>query len=409
MKIVQINAVYGEKSTGLIVRDIDLMMQKHNHTSWVVCPQHVPHDNIIKIGNQFDKRLHAVYTRLVGKQGLGSGLETRHLIKWLEKNNPNIIHLHNIHSNFINYRILLDYTAKKSIPVIFTLHDCWLFTGKCYHFLDIGCEKWKTQCKACPKRYCDIPSMLKDSSESIFMLRKELYSSNRLYIVGCSQWITNMAKESPLFSGADIRYIYNGVDTETFSPSKGDKRSELGISENGFVIITMANKWFDSQNSGISQKILAHMKQEDCLIIVGCKETDQKTAEQFKTEGRVLAMARITDRMELAKVYNTGNVFVNLTHIDTLPTVNMEAASCGLPVITYQAGGSGELVAENETGYVIKNFEDDDGILTAIENVRSGRICREACREKALSCFDKDTNYQKYLSLYEEILSLEKK
>lgn len=407
MKIVQINAVYGEKSTGLIVRDIDFMLQKHNHSSWVVSPQYVPNDNIIKIGNQFDKCLHAVYTRLVGKQGLGSGLATYRLIEWLEENNPDVIHLHNIHSNYVNYRILLDYTAKKHIPVVMTLHDCWFFTGKCYHFLDIGCDKWKTKCEKCPKRYSDIPSFLKDSSEDVFKLRKVLYNNNRLYVVGCSKWIASMAKESPLFFGADIRYIYNGVDTKTFSPSKGDKRSEFGIAENGFVIISMANKWFDTQNSRISQKILAHMKQEDCLIIVGCKETDQKTVEQFKTKGRVFAMARITDRVELARVYNTGNVFLNLTHIDTLPTVNMEATSCSLPVITYQAGGSGELVAENETGYVIENFDDDDGILSAIENVRFGRICRRACREKALSCFDKDANYQQYLSLYEEIISWE--
>lgn len=403
MNIVQINSVYGVKSTGIIVKDISMLLQERGNTSIVVSPQKTDDSTVINIGNSIDWKMHAVYTRLLGKQALASSGATRKLLVQLNKIKPDIIHLHNIHSNFINYKLLLQYTAENNIPVVLTLHDCWFLTGKCFHFFDIGCTKWKSGCENCPKRFKDIPSVLADNAKTVYQLRKELYIKNKLYIVGCSQWITEIAKESPLCVNADVRYIYNGVDTNTFTPDKGNLRGKLNIDQESFVIITMANKWFDDVNERIRNKIVNMLEEKDCLIIVGCKE-EQLTVQQKKGyKGRIITMPHIKDREELAKVYNTGNVFVNLTHIDTLPTVNMEALSCSLPVITYQAGGSGELVDPGVTGYVVNDFSDDYAIIKALQNVKSGYISRQKCREKAVSSFNKLENYKEYLKLYEEI------
>lgn len=403
MKVVQINSVYGTKSTGIIVRDIADLITSEGHTPLVITPGRFAEPVVQGIGNRLDYKLHALYTRLTGKQGLASSLATLSLLQKLKRLKPDIIHLHNIHSNFINYRMLLRYTAEKKIPVVLTLHDCWFLTGKCYHFYDIGCEKWKTGCNGCPKRYSDIPSYLGDNAHRVFELRKSLYAQNRLYVVGCSQWITNTARESPVFAGADIRYIYNGVDTQTFKPRAGDFREKYGISQTDFVIITMANKWFDPENERIRTKILRSMAGNDWLFIVGCKEAQLNQFQAETQNQRVIAMTHIDSREKLAKVYCAGNVFLNLTHIDTLPTVNMEAASCGLPVITYQAGGSGELVAQGRTGYVIENFDDNDALMSALSQVKAGAITADACREKALNDFDRSMNYRKYLDLYREI------
>jgi glycosyltransferase involved in cell wall biosynthesis len=234
-------------------------------------------------------------------------------------------------------------------------------------------------------------------------LKKRLYQKNDIYVVGCSKWITSAAKESPLFQGADIRYIYNGVDTAIFDSSRGNLRKELAIEDNEFVMITMANKWFDKMNDRICKKIIANMKKNDCLIIVGCKDKQKADLTQVNSKGKIIAMDYICERERLASIYNTGNLFINLTHVDTLPTVNMEAASCGLPVITYRSGGSGELVDEGVTGYVIDDFDDDAAVLYAIEQVKSGKISGKSCREKALDSFDKCYNYEKYIKLYEEM------
>lgn len=403
MNVVQINSVYGIKSTGIIVKDISMLLQEYGNTSIVVSPQKTDDSTVLNIGNSLDWKMHAVYTRLWGKQGLASVGATRKLLAQLDKIKPDIIHLHNIHSNFINYKLLLQYTAKKRIPVVLTLHDCWFLTGKCFHFLDIGCIKWKAGCESCPKRFRDIPSILADNTKAVYKLRKKLFAKNELYIVGCSQWIAGIAKASPLCANADIRYIYNGVDTEVFTPEKGNLRGKLNIGQENFVVITMANKWFDDVNERIRNKIVDTLEKKDCLIIVGCKEEQLTVQQEKKCKARIITMPHIKEREELAKVYNTGSVFINLTHIDTLPTVNMEALSCGLPVITYRAGGSGELVDSGVTGYVVNDFADDYAVLKALQNVKAGCISKLSCREKAVSSFNKLANYKEYLKLYEEI------
>lgn len=403
MKVLQINSVYGAKSTGIIVKDITFLLADGGDDPRVVSADYAEGTYVRGMGNLLENRIHAIYTRLTGKQGLASPFSTLKLIKTLNEEKPDVIHLHNIHSNFINYRMLLRYTAERRIPVVLTLHDCWFMTGKCYHFLDIGCEKWKIGCSGCPKRYQDIPSYLGDNAHSVYELRKALYAQNRLYVVGCSQWITDIAKESPLFSEADIRCIYNGVDTQTFRPRVGNFREEYGILQSDLVIITMANKWFDPSNERIRGKIMQSMEKNDWLFIVGCKEAQRNQLQTETQNQRIIALPHIDSREKLAEVYCGGNVFLNLTHIDTLPTVNMEAASCGLPVITYRAGGSGELVAQEKTGYVIESFDDDDALLAALEKVKAGSIKAHLCREKALNNFDKIINYRKYLELYREI------
>ncbi len=403
MVIVQINAVYGHSSTGLIVQDIHTALRNAGHESFVVCPEPSADEFILPIGSTIDRKIHALVSRANGKQGLCSEKQTKKMLSKLDQIAPDVIHLHNIHSNYLNYKYLLQYTEKNRIPVLLTLHDSWFFTGKCFHFYDVGCEKWKIGCGACPKRYSEIPSFFRDSSAEIFALRKELYDNNRMYIVGCSQWITNCARESPLFEHASVCCIRNGIDLSVFSPEKQDMRSELGLECRDFVIVTMANKWFADQNAPIREKLMQSLTPEDRLLIVGCSQTQILENKH----GKIVMLPFIRDREYLSRVYNSGNLFLNLSLIDTLPTVNMEAAGCGLPVVTYDAGGSGELVKDGETGYVIPAL-DSQKLCEAIMNIKLGKIKSDTCRAWADAHFDKEMNYRRYLDLYSEIVSMGK-
>lgn len=404
MKILQINALFGDKSTGRIVKDIHDNLKNKGYQAFVAYKGRTKQtENEIIIGSGFDWKMHAIYTRLTGMQGLASINATKDFLKQLDDIKPDIIHLHNIHSNFLNYKLLLDYTAKYQIPIVMTLHDCWFFTGKCYHFLDIGCEKWKSECRMCPKKKMDIPTILKDKSSKVFRLRKQLYDINNLFVVGCSQWITNCANESPLFKKATVIQIYNGIDINIFTPNAENLKCELKLGE-CFVIITMANKWFDLKNKNARTEILKSLGENDRVLVVGCKK------EQIKTnkEKQVVTIGYIKDQHYLARLYVTGDVFLNLTFVDTLPTVNMEAASCGTPVITYDSGGSGELVQEGVTGYIIEK-QNIKELLDAISKVKKGLIDRENCRIWAANKFDRNKNYQQYLNLYNKIYISQRK
>lgn len=398
MKIVQINSIYGEKSTGSIVQALDLLLEQKKIESYIVYRNTtVPLPNGIQVGNKLEWTSHALRTRVDGKQGYGSWIGTKKLIRKLDKIRPDVLHLHNVHSNFLNLQLLVQYAKNKSIPIVLTLHDCWFFTGKCYHFADIGCEKWMSGCGQCPKRRMDIPSLLLDSSANVFLDRMRIFSYDKLYVVGCSNWIASMAEKSPIFATAKFRVIYNGIDTDVFCPTSIAKAKQW----EQMTIVTMANKWFEEANFAVRERVMGELRPSDQLVIVGCtKEQCQK----YAGDSRIVTIGYIRNPRELAKLYARGNVFLNLTHIDTLPTVNMEAISCGVPVITYDAGGSGELVHNGKTGYIVK-VDDIDGVINALTRIRSGAITSEACRMYAQANFDKIQNYKKYIQLYREIVS----
>ncbi len=396
MKILQINSIYGSKSTGVIVRDIHKQLKKEKISSKVLAPfVSEPDDDVISMRFRLEEKAHAIITRLFGLQGLGSCLQTKKYLKAIDGIKPDIIHIHNIHSNFINYSMLLKYTAAKKIPVLFTLHDSWLFTGKCYHFLDIGCDKWKTECGSCPKRYKEIKSVMCDNSKKVFRLRKKLYEKNALYVVGCSKWISDLAKQSPLFQNAKKHlYIHNGIDVGRFSDIGENFRSNLGL--NGkFVIMAMANKWFDPKNTQFNAELIQNLAEEDRILIVGCNENQHYDNE------KVIQIGYINGCEELAKYYRTADLFLNLTYVDTLPTVNMEASACGLPIITFDSGGCAELINPDVTGY-ITSPGDVKQVLEAIGKIKGNAILKENCRDWAVKNFNKEANYNKYIDLYKQ-------
>ena len=391
MKILQINANYGYGSTGIIMKDIhELISGQPDMESWVAFQrtnQDIPQG--IRIGNNFDWKLHALLTRIAGRQGFYSSVPTIHFLRKLDKLKPDIVHLHNLHSNFINISLLLEFLAERKIPTVITMHDCWWFTGKCFHYVDINCNRYITGCGNCPKLSAPPKCIIGDCSSSVFQKKKELLLSiPKLTMVGCSDWICNQAKQTFL-KNVNIKRIYNGVDTTVFRPINDS-------SHRGVVVLGMANKWMSDRNFGIIEKIInntdAHIR------IVGC--TDKDTFKLQKYGDRVSAIGFIRDRDNLAKLYSESDIFVNLTHADTLPTVNMESLCCGTPVITYNSTGSPELI-DPATGYIVDE-DDQDSIIEIIKS--KSFPDRIICAENGRTRFDKNKCYLDYIELYRSLI-----
>ena len=297
--------------------------------------------------------------------------------------------------------MLLLYLAKKNISTVLTLHDCWFFTGKCFHFVGCGCEKWKTGCGDCPQNKEDVKSLFFDCTKSVFRDKEIAFQAiPNLTVVGCSDWIKGLAKQSSMFAGKKITRIYNGVDTSVFYQRDSDKLKKKNMLENKFVILGMANKWLKKENTEIVKKLIKNLSDDDRVVIVGC--TDQQKKE-LKKYSQVLAFGFITDRNTLADIYSSADVFVNMTFEDTLPTVNMEAICCGTPVITYNSCGSPELVRTGVTGYVISQKSECE-LFNALYKVKNGLIDRDKCAAEGVKRFDKTSQYQKYIRLYQNIV-----
>lgn len=399
MKILQINAVYGVGSTGLIVKDIGDAITSSGNDAFFAYQKAVGEvKNGFLVGNIFDWKLHGILCRIFGKQGYYSSTSTKNLIKHISEIQPDIVHLHNLHSNFINLNMLLDYLGKNNISTVITMHDCWYYTGKCFHYVDANCSGFITGCKNCPKKNAPPRSYLFDNASKVYNDRKKYLSAiPKLKIVGCSDWICSESKKG-FFKNFEIERIYNGVDTNIFKPQNSQNLKSKYNLQNKFVILGMANKWTLSSNASILKKVAEILDDNTKLLILGC--TDEQIKFFEKLSQNIIAVGYITDRTELALYYNSADVFVNLTHADTLPTVNMESICCGTPVITYDCCGSPELVKDG-CGIVVKE-NDINSIIDAINTIKTSNTFN--CAQIGKDFFDKTNCYNKYLDVYKSLL-----
>lgn len=401
MKVMQINAVYGVGSTGVIVEDIHNLSLKNGIESFVSYSTTNKNPDDIKngyiIGGTLGKKIHAVLSRIGGKQAYFSSFATKKLIKHIENINPDIVHLHNLHSNFINMNMLLKYLGEKDVKTVITLHDCWFYTGGCFHYTSVGCSRWQDSCGSCPKKNQDTPALLRDNSAQILADRKKYFGKiKNLYVVGVSQWIANESKKT-LFKDRKVSAIYNGIDTGFFVPTTSDFRKKHGL-EDKFLILAPANKWLKPINKETFEKVSNNLPPDCVIVMLGCTE-NQKTG----LPSNVFALDYIRDRDELRKVYSACDVFANCTREDSLSLINVEVQGCGTPVVTYQNTGAQETV-DNKCGFSIENGNEEEFFNAIMKVKKLGKSeLTDSCQQWVRTVFDRDENYAKYIDLYKEI------
>lgn len=395
-KLLQINVTANWGSTGKIAEAINLAAQRKGwecstaYGRWAN-PSQFP---TYKVGNQLDMYIHYFENRIFDREGLSSRRATKALIHHIEELQPDVIGLHNIHDHYLNYELLFRYLNKTDIKVVWTFHDCWAFTGHCFHFVTKDCMRWKTGCHDCPLHHT-YPNTVLDRSAKNYALKKELFTANKqLSIVACSDWLGSFVHESFL-KDKRIEVINNGCDLDVFRPQS--KREE----SSKFKIIAVSSVWYPNKGELDIYKLRTMLPETGYeLIMVGL------SAEQVKKLPKgIRGIQRTQDVQELAQLYSDADVLINPTYEDNFPTVNIEALACGTPVITYRTGGSPEAVDEN-TGAVIEQG-DLDGLCAKIQEFKSTGFKQQHstdCRKHAEEHFDKDKCFEKYIDLYESLL-----
>ena len=154
MKVLQINSVCGIRSTGRICTDIAEELERQGHICKIGYGRETVPEKYqkyaVRIGNDLSVKFDGLKTRLLDNAGFNSYFATRKFLKWVKEYDPDVVHLHNLHGYYINLKLLFRYLRETGKPVIWTLHDCWSFTGHCSHFDLAGCQKWRTGCESCP-------------------------------------------------------------------------------------------------------------------------------------------------------------------------------------------------------------------------------------------------------------------
>lgn len=399
MKIVQINSV-PNGSTGSIMLNIHKELCKRKIESYVVWGRgrNSKDFNEIYMNDKIGVYKHKLYTILTGKTGFFSIKSTKKLISHLREIKPDIIHLHNIHGYYINIELLFNYIKENNIKIIWTLHDCWPFTGHCAYFDLVNCYKWKTQCRNCPQ-YRKYPKGIFDASSWCFDKKKELFSGiDNLTIVTPSIWLGKLVKESYL-GDYNIKVINNGIDTSIFKKIDSKKllfRKKYNIADDKIILLGVASPW--SSRKGLLD-FIELSKIIDCkyqIVLVGLNKQQLK-----KLPKNIIGLKRTNNVDELVDIYNSSNIFINPTYQDNYPTTNLEALACGLKVITYNTGGSPESAYSNEsdfnvvrkTGELEKNVEELYKSILKYTNINSKKIIN-------VKLLDKKIMAEKYISLY---------
>ena len=395
LKVLQVNVVCGVGSTGRITTDLHNAMLKEGYSSLIAYGRgegkHC--ETTIKIGSEFAIYRHVVKTRIFDRHGFGSKTATENFVNEIDKLNPDIIHLHNIHGYYINIEVLFQYLKRANKPIIWTLHDCWSFTGHCAYFDYVECEKWKVECFACPEKKKYPRSLIFDNSTKNYQEKKKLFSGvKNMTIITPSRWLADLTKQS--FLGEyPIHVISNGIDTAVFSPMSGDFREKYNLVDK-FIILGVASVWEQRKGLNYFIELSQELKKDEVIVLVGVNEKQIKNLS-----GNIIGITRTNNIKELVCIYSTSDVFVNPTLEDTYSMTNLEALSCGTPVVSFSSGGSAEMLS-GKRGFVAKS-KDMYGILQGIQEIRLGyekglyRETRNDIRE-----FSLERMSQNYIEVY---------
>ncbi len=395
MKALLINSVLGYGSTGRIVKDLHDCLLDQGHQPLVAFGRGKGLEGYqqLKIGNLVDQAMHLASSRLFDDHGLKSKLVTKRFIKEIEAFNPDLIHLHNIHGYFLNYPVLMEYIRDKKLPVVWTLHDCWSFTGHCAYFDFVGCDKWKELCFDCPQKNAYPESIGWDKSSRNYKLKKEYFNAIGAIMVSPSQWLTDLVKQSFLNQRAIT--IPNGIDLEVF---RYNPEAKLNFPKDKKIILGVASVWEPRKGLSFFEELQHQLPDQYHLALVGVSDKEKA----LFTNSKVTLISRTSNVQELVDIYSSADVLLNPTLEDNFPTVNLEAQACGLPVITFDTGGSPETITK-ATGLVVE--KSIDAILQGLFELSllSREDLRKHCIKHAKN-YDKAYRYQQYIELYEEII-----
>lgn len=402
-KLLQIDSCLNMCSTGRITESIGALAISQGWDVYIVHgarysnPPSCMHS--IQAVSKFGEYMHYAEGLIFDNHGMASRSSTRKVIELIKEIKPDVIQLHCIHGYYLNYKLLFEYLNTIDVPVVWTFHDCWAFTGHCAHFMSAACYKWRDEgCSLCPLKY-DYPKSLFDFSARNYSIKRKLFSQNKnLHIITVSKWLEKITRES-FFHNKSIQTIYNGIDIDIFKPvDSSGLRTRLNL-QGKHVLVAAATAW--TENKGLNDYIqLVNLLSDDVtLILLGLAD------EQIKQLPSTIIGKRRTDSAhELAQYYSMADIVLNLSYQETFGLTTAEAMACGTPGIVYNTTASPELIT-NETGSIVELGNIEEISKTIKDIISKGKAFYSyQCRNRAVMLFDKDNRFMDYIHLYESLI-----
>lgn len=411
-RLLQINVTANWGSTGKIA---ELCNQYAARKGWEIYAAYGRYKNpgqseLVCTSNKWDVYEHYAEHRLLDNEGLASRDCSKHLVEEIRRVQPDIVHLHNIHDHWLNYRILFEYLNQTDIKVVWTFHDFWAITGHCSHFVQAECSQFMTECVDCPYTKGHLLPLVKRTKRN-FNQKKQLFTANQnLHVVSVSDWVgENVAKS--FLRDKDLRVIHNGVDTEVFKPTVYENENISNFSEllktflnqvsGKFVIMAVSSQWKSGSKGLDDYKAMAKMlKDDEVIVLVGVPEDISKSFPE-----NIIGIQRTNNQQELAALYTRADVVCSFSSAETFGLTIVEGYACGTPAVVYDNTAPPALITP-ETGYVVENHNYRMA-YSAIQQIKQNgkHHYSNACITLAREKYNKDKCFEKYVELYEELLN----
>lgn len=397
-KLVQINVVCNG-STGKIMNDISkgAIVDGYETYCFYGRGKEGKNSNYIKVGNKLSIIFHVLLTRVFNKHGHGSYFDTKKLIQKIKKINPDIIQLHNIHGYYINLKVLFKYLKHEyNGKIVWTLHDCWAFTGHCSYFTAINCNKWKTECFGCPLKLQYPKSYLFDTSKREYYFKKKIFTDiKNLEIVVPSNWLKGLVNNSFL-KDYKVNVINNGINLDVFKPSRNDSiYDKYNIPKDKKIILGVANIWEERKGFNTFLGLSKLINKDEIIVLVGLSEKQKSNLPD-----NIVGIEKTQNQTELAEIYSIATVFVNPSLEETFSLVTVEAMACGTPVIVCDTSAVKELVTD-KVGYIVDKYSAED-YYNAYLKLKIKKIKKQDLLSQSKK-YSKEKFVNEYIKLYKEL------
>lgn len=360
-RILLIDVNCKQSSTGKIVYDLYQGINDDRRQA-AICFGRGPavkEERVFKFGIDIETIVHAGLARLTGYNGCFSPFSTRRLIKYIEAFNPDLIHIHELHAYFVNIKPLIKYIKSKGIPVVWTFHCEYMYTGKCGHAYN--CLKFMNTCGNCPAVKDYPKSLLSDRTMQMLNMKRELLEKWDFTIVTPSKWLADRVKLSFL-KDKRICVIHNGVDTNIFYHRNAEYlREELGLSASQKVVLFVAPNVMDERKGGKwVLEIAKDLKNNNNIVFILAGSCSSNLA----FPDNVRYVGSITDKDKLATFYSLADVFLLCSERETYSMTCAEALCCGTPVVGYKSGAPETVFMEPYATFV--EYGDKNALISEI-------------------------------------------
>ena len=388
MRVLFVNGVVDYGSTGKIVRDLADGLKDQGHDVSMVFGRHQAQvlQNTVDVSSKLGFYHHYFGSRILGKHGQYSKRATKQTIQEIERFKPDVIHLHNLHGYYLHVPNLLKYLAKAGIPVIWTLHDCWMISGSAAYFDYYGCDVWDKGCQKChnTKEY-PINQFGLHQTQNLKWKQELVSQLSQLEVITVSNWLNELIS-STFFQKHQIHTIYNGINENVFTPSPKSQSTKIKL-------LGVANEW--EKRKGLDDFIALNEKLDDRyeITLIGLSE-----AQVAALPSDMVGITRTKDQKELAQYYSDADIYLNLSVEETMGLTTIESLACGTPVITYNKTAVPELV--NESVGLVVEAHDLNALQEAITKVyESDAYITETLVDYAHR-FTNDIMISNYLKIY---------